>query len=366
MHVRVRTVLLLTALLSTLPAQPQPLAPTSNLTITTGGTLHYSSILIPAGVTVQFTGTAPAVVQCDGDCIVNGTLSAAAIGATDGPGAVSIGTGSTGSNCWGFCTGFGCTCSINVPAGPGVHHGVYGSALPFSLLGGSPGGSLTLYSSSTPLSCCNVFNGVVPGRGGGGTLVVHAGGTIDISGAVDVRGGVDGLGSAHGSAGSLLLRGQAGTLIRPGAQLLAGPASASGGEVRLDSWATLPVVQGTIDAPAPFVVTLPHLHASNLPITGTTWLLDVFAPANTIVFLAGSTQRGASTPTPFGTLELDLSATVILGTTAAVAGHDPRATIGWAVPNMPQIIGLGVWLQGLAAPPSLAPRLTNTISAIVQ
>ena len=206
------------AWLSALQAQPPALAPTSSTMIATGGSLHYSSILIPAGVTVQFTGVAPAVVLCDGDCIVHGTLSAAAIGTTDGPGAVTQGIGFPGAFCPSFCTPFGCTCwGYSMLPGPGVHHGAYGSAIPFSLLGGSPSGSLLTYLSSNPVAsvCCDVFLGIAPGGGGGGTLAVIAGGLIDIDGVVDVRGGA---GPGNGSAGSLLLRGAGGTMLRPGGQ----------------------------------------------------------------------------------------------------------------------------------------------------
>lgn len=355
------------AWLSALPAQPPPLAPTSHTTISTAGSLHYSSILIPAGVTVQFTGTAPAVVLCDGDCIVHGTLSAAAIGATDGPGAVTNGIGSPGAYCASFCSPFGCHCwGYWIPGSSGVHHGAYGSAIPFSLLGGSPGGSQVLYWNSNPMvfACCDLFGGIIPGGGGGGTLVVIAGGSIYIGGVVDVRGGAGGAGS--GSAGSLLLRGVGGTVIRPGGQLLAGPASASGGVVRLDAWGSLPLVQGPIVAPPPVVLALPHLRASSPPVIGTTWSIDVFAPASTFVFLAASTQGGASLPTPFGTLEIDLSTAAIIGVAPSGTGHDPNATIPWVIPHLPQLIGLQLWLQGLAWPAALPPRLTNTISATVQ
>jgi hypothetical protein len=148
--------------------------------------------------------------------------------------------------------------------------------------------------------------------------------------------------------------------------VLAGPASASGGEVRLDAWGSPPLVQGSIDAPAPVVLALPLLRATSAPVIGTTWLVDVFAPDNAFVFLAASTQPVVGTPTPFGTLEIDLLSGGIVGTAATATGHDPRATIPWAIPSVPQLVGLQLWLQGLAWPPVLSPRLTNAISAHVQ
>lgn len=359
----VSSLVALAACPSLLPAQPPVFVPMSNTTLSTSASLHFSSIFVPPGVTVQFTGTAPAIVQCDGDCIVQGTLSAAAVGSTDGPGAVTSGSGALGAACLPFCTAFGCLCwGHSILPGPGVHHGVYGTAIPFSLDGGSPGGAVVIRNHSNPFAsaCCDVAGGVAPGGGGGGTLVVLADGRIDIGGVVDVRGG------SNGSAGSLLLRGAGGTIVRPTGQLLAGPLGASGGEVRLDAWGGPPLVQGSIVAPAPVVLTLPHLHTAGAPAIGTTWSIEVFAPANAFVFVAAATQPAVGTPTPFGTLDIDLASGAIVGAAAAAPGHDSRATIPWTIPNLPQLVGLPLFVQGLALPPSLPPRLTNAITAVVQ
>lgn len=356
------------AMSSALAAQFPVLAPTSNTTIATGGSLHYSSILIPAGVTVQFTGGAPAVVRCDGDCIVHGTLSAAAVGVTDGPGAVISGMGFMGSYCPANCTPFGCFCfGTFVPAGAGVHHGAYGSAIPFSLQGGSPGGATLNRISSSLFTCCDGVLGVTPGGGGGGTLAVIAGGLVDVDGVVDVRGGSSSssIFPAPGSAGSVLLRGEGGTVLRPSGQVLAGPASA-GGEVRLDAWGGLPLVQGIVDAPAPVVLALPHLQATSAPVIGTTWSVDTYAPENSVVFLAAATQLVPGLPTPFGPLEIDLAFGGGVGIAVAGTGHDPIATISWTVPNQPILVGLPIHAQALAWPPALPPRLTNAVSVFVQ
>ncbi len=363
----------LLSVVSALPAQPQPLAPTSNITISTGSTLHYSSILIPAGVTVTFAGTAAAVVRCDGDCIVHGTLSVAGnLTTSNGPGAVSNGNGVSGSAC-SPCIPFGfCPCNgYSNPASPGTHYGVYGGSVPFSLMGGSEGGSLRLWSSPVgPGSCCSINAGYFYGGGGGGTLVVIAGGVIDVGGVINANGGRTGIYGRSGSAGSVLLRGLGGTTIRPTAQVLAAPepggTAANGGEVRIDAWGSAPLVQGTLAAPAPVVLTLPHLRATGVPTIGSTWSLDVYAPENSIVFVGAATQPAVSTPTPFGTLSIDLSQGGIIGTVATTNGHDPRATVPWVIPNQAQLIGLPLWLQGLAWPVTMSARLTNTITATVQ
>ena len=74
-------------------AQHPALSPTADMTIVVNsGVLHYSSISIPAGVTVRFMAPGlgwlsvpgmPAVVLCDGDAIVHGTLSVAGNGSNE-------------------------------------------------------------------------------------------------------------------------------------------------------------------------------------------------------------------------------------------------------------------------------------------
>jgi hypothetical protein len=279
---------------------------------------------------------------------------------------VSTGIGSPGFNCPYVNSYFGCfCCGVFTLAGSGVHHGAYGSSLPFSLDGGSPGGVTAYYDNSNPVSyppgCCDIFVGMSPGGGGGGTLTLLADGQISVDGVIDVTG------AFGGSAGSLLLRGGAGTSILSGGQLLAGPASANGGYVRLDAWGALPLVQGSILAPAPTLLELPHLRAAYPPHIGTTWSLDVFAPANTFVVLAASLLPGAGTPTPFGTLGIDLSNAATVATAVSPAGsHDPYATIPLPIPNNPNLVGLSLYMQGIALPTGLAARLTNTVLATMQ
>lgn len=104
-----------------------------------------------------------------------------------------------------------------------------------------------------------------------------------------------------------------------------------------------------------------------MPRIGTTWPVDDFAPGNTLVILAASTQPGTGTPTPFGTLAIDVASAVTVATIQSPTGsHDPQATIPWPIPNDPTLLGLSVWLQALAVPAMLSPRLTNRIQATVQ
>ncbi|MBM4063174.1 MAG: hypothetical protein FJ265_19065 [Planctomycetes bacterium] len=341
--------------------------PSSNTTIVSGN-LHYSTIQIPAGVTVQFTGSAPAIVVCDGDCFVHGTLSVAATGSTAGPGAVSLGRGADGRYCPGYCP-WGCPAGcwpVANPAGSGQHFGVYGSSLPFSLEGGSPGGDELNYGSSNPpFSCCNQYMYTLPGGRGGGTLVLLVGGRIEIDGTIDADGANSWV--STGSAGALLLRGTGGVQLLPNGQILAGPPTAQGGRVRIDAWGAQPAVQGTIAAPPATIFELPHLHMPSPPSIGTTWTVGVLAPANTLAFVAGSTSPGAGVPTMFGNLAIDPPSAINVGSVVVPAGsHDPIATIQVLVPNHGVLIGVQLWLQGFAVPLALPPRLTNGVATIVQ
>jgi hypothetical protein len=138
----------------------------------------------------------PAVVFCDGDAIVHGTLGLEGEVINDRPaGWVLTGRGQDGISCGGPLDFF-------YPPEGGRHANTYGTVLPFSLEGGSPGGDLQNYDS-----LCVQFLSRISGGEGGGTLVLLAGGRIEVDGTVTA----DGLGSssvgAGGSGGSILLRG---------------------------------------------------------------------------------------------------------------------------------------------------------------
>ncbi|MCA8973380.1 MAG: hypothetical protein KDC98_01595 [Planctomycetes bacterium] len=357
-------------------AQHPVLAPTSDTTITVGsGALHYSSILIPAGVTVRFaapglggyTPGTPAVVFCDGDAIVHGMMSVSGeIAAAYPAGWVTTGAGAPGYVC-------GSGASFNPPQG-GSHAGAYGSVIPFSLDGGSFGGALAQYPW-----CLGGTPTVVWGGTGGGTLALLAQGRIEVDGTVAADGlhygSVTGsISPGGGSGGSILLSGAGGVTILPtgrvtargGTALNAHPTTVGApGYIRLDAWGTAPIIQGTVDPP-PTTLELPHLRARTQLRIGSTWLLDVLAPENAPIYVAASLLPGPGTPTPFGSLGLDLPTAANLAVTSAQPSHDPIATVPWPVPNAPFLIGLQLWVQALAIPPTLPPRLSNTLHATVQ
>lgn len=358
-------------------AQAPALAPTSDVSIVVNGLLHYSSIFVPAGVTVRFVlplGSPPpflpAVVICDSDAIVHGTLSVAG-GVryvppfTSAAGSVTTGRGNDGLTC-------GSNLYIIPPAG-GRHAGTYGSVLPFSLDGGSPGGDHVHYSD--PICTQFAFRG---GAGeGGGTLVLLAGGRIEIDGTVTADGGG---GSGGGSGGSILLRGDAGVTVLPSGTITAlggGAATAlppwpplmsigASGYVRFDAWGVPPSIQGTV-TPAPTVLELPYLRSQSQPRIGTTWICEVFAPEAVPIFVAASPTAGSGAPTPFGPLGIDLPTASILAYAAVTpSGHDPFVSVPTPVPNVPALVGAQAWIQALAFPPVLPARLSNTLAVAVQ
>jgi len=359
-------------------AQNPVLAPTVDTSIVVTGPLHYGSIQVPAGVTVRFVApvtpthvpSPPTVVFCDGDAIVHGTLSVAGdVGFvapfTSAAGWVNTGAGLPGMQC-GTLGGAGYWYS---PPTGGLHAGTYGSVVPFSLEGGSPGGYLARYGPGC-------WPGLANDQGGwpGGTLVLLAQGRIEVGGAVTADGYHPG--SSSGSGGSILLRGAAGVTVLPNGSVTALSGSyifqptpppitfGAPGYVRLDAYGAAPVIQGTVN-PAPTVLALPHLRTQSPPQIGSTWILDVLAPENAPIFLAVSLQPAPGTPTPFGPLGIDLALAAGLALTVAQPSHDPIAGVPLPVPNAPALIGLQLWVQGFVVPQNLPPRLTNTLAAVV-
>jgi hypothetical protein len=350
-------------------AQHSPLTPTSNtVVVMTQAPMRYSFIHIPFGVTVEFQHPAvwpvpftPAVIVCDGDAIVHGTLSV--YGGSLAAGVVSIGDGQRGWLC-------GSTYMFGQVQTGGRHAGLYGSALPFSLEGGSAGGELDEYAPG-----CFPFLQRHYGGAGGGTIALLAGGRIEVHGGVIADG--YSTSTSGGSGGSILLRGAGGVVVHPGGRVTASvipypglpapPPQANGGPgyIRLDAWGAPPVVQGLVDPPA-LVLELPHLRTQSPPRLGTTWLLDVFAPESSPTFVAVSLLAGPGTATVFGPLGIDLATASAMALTVPQPGHDPFASLPLAVPNAPVLVGLQLWAQSFVLPPNLPPRLSNTVTAVVQ
>lgn len=361
-------------------AQNPALSPTADTTIVVTGALLYSSIHVPSGVTVRFvssltTGSSvPSVVSCDSDAIIHGTLSVAGDVAYVAPftppaGWVTTGQGGNGVRCTSSLGG-----SYYWPPAGGRHAGDYGTVVPFSLEGGSPGGGLVQYFDQGQIPC-GLYAGLSPGGPGGGTLALLAKGRIEVYGTITA----DGFSTSYsgGSGGSILLRGEAGVSVLPsgvvtarGGTYFSAPTGTYGGPglIRIDAYGAPPVIQGSV-VPVPTVLELPYLRQVVPPQIGASALLQVFAPETpaTAVIFSASLFPGPGTPTPFGILGIDPPTSASLGLTYVQSGHDPRATLTWPIPNAPSLVGLQLWIQGVAYALTLTlpVRLTNTVATTV-
>jgi hypothetical protein len=363
------------AVLLSVMARAQVLAPAVSTTIdvdATFGHLSYASISIPAGVVVRFVGNHPVRIRVLGDVRIDGEISVAHAGnilsgVVGGPGAVSTGIGWSGfiTHYSGYYDPFTqqwmSGYSIGTAGQPARHASLYGSPLPFDLAGGSPGGDCTTTyvqrSTGTPHYQTSHEHG---GRGGG-TLTLEANGRIDVYGAVTADAGSGGSSAGAGSGGSILLRGLRGCRVVAGASVTAMPE----GIIRLDAYDTPPQIAGTV-LPAPMVLRLPDLRETLPPVVGSIWQVRVAAPRGDTVFLAVSFQPGSGT-TAYGAVGIDLASAITFAVvTLSVTGHDPLATFDLAVPNVPQLAGLNMWVQGLDWFTSLPPRYTQVLATSVR
>jgi hypothetical protein len=302
---------------------------------------------------VSFIGSYPVQITCDTDATIDGRLSVDASGSTSGPGAVTTGAGSSGV--FSMCPNVS-----SYPPTDGRHLGVYGSALPFDLAGGSPGGDVLFYTPSCTYS--TAFGG-----GAGGTLVLEAHGRIDVRGSVTANGANAGSWwFTFGSGGSILLRAHQALVVHPSGAVQATALNTFQlGIVRLDCYGQAPTVLGTV-TPSPVPITLPRLDQTLAPVLGATWELRVVAPRGDGVFLAASFQPGATTNS-YGTVLIDLSTAITFALVfVPTGGPDPLATFRLPVPNVPSLSGLQLWVAGLDWVTSQPPRYTNTLHTTVQ
>lgn len=243
-----------------------PFTPTANtvLNVPTSGVFNFTTVNIPAGVTVTFARNAantPVWILASGDVIIDGTIS---VNGQDGASvdsptlAVPIGSGGAGGS-GGFAGGAGglappwnggTLLSIGQGLGPGSQfctswpasfggesntsgpcpNVTYGKVTLLPLIGGSGGTGGSASTSTTATTCTNGCNGG-GGGGGGGALLIASSGTITINGGITANGGNGGNGFNPGGPGS-------GGGIRLIANTISGAGSisaAGGGPSRLNS-----------------------------------------------------------------------------------------------------------------------------------
>jgi hypothetical protein len=265
MRPRIRLILTAVAALAGLPALAQTqlrvvdggsgidgsLTPTANLTIdTTAKAIYeYTTIDIPAEVTVTVVGPNPAIIKVCGDVNIDGVLSASGqaggsssnnspggSGGAGGPGGAGGGDGGERNPIF---NGMGAPGSGPSPGQPGVDGGTVGGPYTEPVGGGGGGGNATAgqdgglpNSGSTPSASGSGGPAVMPpimqssgggggggdldsatnassndggggGGGGGGTLSLWALGTITVApgGAIRADGGAGGDSAGNGGGG---------------------------------------------------------------------------------------------------------------------------------------------------------------------
>jgi hypothetical protein len=284
-----------------------PFSPTVSITVTLppGGIFNFTSISIPAGVTVTFlrnTTNTPVVILATGDVTIAGTLSvsgaiAAAVGAAGNGAQGDDGTPGAGGP-GGFDGGRGGKPGVQgfggVGLGPGAGNPGFFRPAPDTCVdgngwasGGTGGGfsavaansfrsSVNCTSANPPYTYTQALGGGVYGSsrllpliggsggggggggitfegggggGGGGAILIAASGTINVTGSVLAAGGAGGaaLGAGIGGAGG----GGSGGAIRLMASTLAGNGtiSAAGGAAGTVSGQTNSVFDATAGAP---------------------------------------------------------------------------------------------------------------------
>lgn len=357
-------------------------APTVDVVLPTNrGAYNFQSITIPAGVTVTLQGSQPALVYSQGQVSIDGVLHAGgghAVSGTPGSGGPGGFAGGppmlAGAGPGGGVGGYFQTSLLSTngsggghatPGGPGrlVRGGsAYGTDLPFELVGGSGGGG-------------GAFAAAGAGGGGGGVLVVLSDGPVTIRGTVSARGGdpwaYPGYEGGGGAGGSILVRSVLMVTVASSATVDArgGVASAAGGDgfVRLDAFGGAPQVAGSV-TPAPRLLALPDLRATNTPVVGGTWRLQALTAPNDRAMLFLSAGLVSIPFPPFGTLRLDPVAGIVLVAAAtAPAGIDPIAGLAVPIPGDPRLVGLTFHGQAVNLLTTLpTPRFTGVVSGTIR
>ncbi len=214
-----------------------------NMATHPNGIYQYTSVNIPANVTVTFTPNAnntPVVWLVQSNSIINGTVSVAGQAEYSGPGGWGGGSTGNGDNTptAGQGPGGGAACATNEPAGGSfgsqggswgpwaVAGPVYGNSFLMPLLGGSGGGGGAQANDAA-------------GGGGGGAILIAASGYIQLNGSIQAVGGTGSYNGGGGSGGGVRL--VAGSFTGSGSINASGGGSYDGmsggnGRIRIDAY----------------------------------------------------------------------------------------------------------------------------------
>ncbi len=243
-----------------------PFAPTANTTLALplNGVFNFTTVTIPAGVTVTFTPNStntPVTILATGDVTIAGTLSVngangAKVSSTINPG----GAGGPGGFAGGNGASLGGLTPPSAGQGPGGSNpgdgvtspqpATYGAPASFvsllPLFGGSGGGGVP--------GGRNAFTGATisgaSGGGGGGAIVIASSTRIVVTGSVTANGGIGAdnsdvthscsFAAASGSGGAIRLAAAqitgTGTLHALGGSSPSGCGQAAGGRIRVETF----------------------------------------------------------------------------------------------------------------------------------
>ncbi len=230
--------------------------PTSNITIDMAdhpnGVYNYTSVNIPAGVTVKFipnTANTPVTWLVQNNCTISGTVDVSGksatneFGAAGGPGGYGGGNGGVSPSV-GLGPGGGGIGSAVLQYGTYIigGNGSYGSmgTTNNGVLPGSTYGSpflIPLVGGSGCGGCNRIYNGYGSyidargGGGGGGAILIAVSGSITVNGTIIANGGGGGI-NGYGSGGGIRL--VANTINGNGA-VGAGGSPGGCGRIRFDS-----------------------------------------------------------------------------------------------------------------------------------
>ncbi len=368
-------------------------APTSDVVLdtTAGGVFDYTSISVPAGVTVRVVGPNPAVLSSQGAVDIDGVIDGDGNYLDPGAGGFRGGAaGTTGAGAPGEGPGGGRGGEPSILGGPGepAAHATqgsgtaptYGDDLPLTLLGGSGGGG-----SSGP--GFTVFP-ALDGGNGGGAIAVLADGPIRVGGEIracgeDVLYWTTSIPGGPGSGGTILLRSLQSVSVTGAVRATGGVAGyatqtlflnrGGDGYVRIDAYGGTPVTTGATVEPAPLAVELPYLTELAPPALGQLWQPRCASvPGDVLGWWLSMRTLPSPVLIPFGTLYLDSApgaGFVYAGAvTTPASGIDPLAGVDFPVPTAPALRGVTFHSQmfNILGAVTGRPRLSGLLSSTVQ
>ena len=237
--------------------------PTANITVTVpaNGIFNYTTVNIPAGVTVTFNkndANTPVYILATGDVTIAGTIKVDGVsvtssnpvstspgrggpGAYDGgyggatalPGGKGLGPGGGGGGpsstyIYGGGGGFG-TAGGSYGANYGAGGSAYGNASIVPLIGGSGGGGGAGTTSASQYG----------GGGGGGAILIASSTTITVNGSLTANGGDGYSYSGGGSGGAIRLIANTisgtGTISAKGGSISSGTGKGGQGRIRIEA-----------------------------------------------------------------------------------------------------------------------------------